>query len=435
MSERVSDIVKNPEHPLGEEFQKFVSTIQQRCQDILDDAQKAEYQKVVRRSKKIDSYLIVGNDGTIQQEYLSQLEGLCCDIKRHFSVMAANLLEHFNSSSTILRNKLQLCYEENFYNAVGEDIAKVYSMAHQHHEQKMILDLELITTLPINCLELGMKDEWWLDLFEKRRMTMVSSRSSSYEKISAAGTLEDGKSDEIETSSSSTGSLLSVLDQGSPKNQPTGMRRSARLRKSILGLIQRISRQVSESSLGLPASPDVTNGLHNSYESCKNSQSEWPNGSLTNEVYTSQSPTDHNYQAELSKFEEYFGPSLECLKNVFKVSPVFGKLQCLTMSLRKVTQSVQELRRQVLQKSASENSEVFLAITGDDILPLIVLMILQMEHSDAAALQGQLKMMEDLIPKFLSAGCHGWAMMEFEMACQVLLSLCSQCDWTDSLHC
>jgi hypothetical protein len=81
------------------------------------------------------------------------------------------------------------------------------------------------------------------------------------------------------------------------------------------------------------------------------------------------------YENELSTFSKYFGPSLDCLKDVFEVPSVFGKLKCLTKSLTKVTNAVQELRQQVLDR-VDENNEFSLAITADDLLPLMVLIIL-----------------------------------------------------------
>jgi molecular chaperone GrpE (heat shock protein) len=134
---------------------------------------------------------------------------------------------------------------------------------------------------------------------------------------------------------------------------------------------------------------------------------------------------------ELSKFAKYFGPSLDCLKDVFEVQSVFGKLKCLTKSLTKVTNAVQELRQQVLE-NVDEDNEFCLAITADDLLPLMVLIILQMDSADAAAIVVELKMMQDLIPKFLSFGCHGWALVEYDMASKVLHSLCTQFDWSTS---
>jgi hypothetical protein len=54
----------------------------------------------------------------------------------------------------------------------------------------------------------------------------------------------------------------------------------------------------------------------------------------------------------------------------------------------------------------------------------------QMDSADASAIVVELKMMQDLIPKFLTFGCHGWALVEFEMASKVLQSLCTQFDWS-----
>ena len=408
---------------MGAEFQKFASAIHKQCQEILDDTKRAAFK---RRGKSDGSYLVVSYDGTIEEDYLWPLESLCCHIKEHFRVMSTNLQDHFDNKSTIFKNKLQLHYEESFYNEVGEDIAEVYNMAHLQHMEKTTSNLRMLSTLPINCLKLGMKEEWWLELFEKRRRAIVN-RSRYESQRSSLASLNGESLPNGRTSSSSSGSSssspVSVLDS-TKRKKPVRSKSSTRIRKSILSVIRRLSRDVSESSLGI--SNEVENDDQNDYDANEILQSDSPN----EDEPCSPMPESPEDQAELSKFEEYFGPSLACLKAVFTVTPVFSKLQCLTQSLRKVTKSVEKLRYQVLQKSSKEDNNISLAITGDDILPLIVLMILQMDHNIAAALQGQLKMMQDLIPRFLSAGCHGWAMMEFEMACQVLQSLCFEFEIT-----
>lgn len=442
LSQRVTDIVNNAEHPLGEQFQNCVVAIQERCQSILDITEVTTGQKRKKNAKEIGNYLVVGNDGTIQEEFLSILEDLSRRIKEHFRAMATSFQEHFSSGKRI---KLQLCYEDNFYSRVGEDIMKVYHMAHEHHRQQMVVKLEGLAILPINCLDLDMKDEWWLELFEKRRKVMLSSRYSSAENVVEGGTsLRCGKS--LESDSSSGSSSGSSIEQAAPKDgQLRGRKRTpSRIRRSVLSIINRLSREVSRSSLVVPQADEISNGddqgipnsAHNDLDNSTDdslSDSWVPCHADNNEVNGHpplQIPRADVYQAEVRKFEEYFGPSLQCLKNVFKVHSVFAKLQCLTESLRKVTQSVEELRRQALQKS--DIDEDSLAITGDQLLPLIVLVILQMDPGDAAALQGQLKMMQDLIPDFLSAGCYCWAMTVFHMACQVVLTLCNEFDWTDS---
>lgn len=362
-------------------------------------------------------------DGTIQEDFQWPLENLCCSIKEHFHVMSTNLQEHFDSKSNILKNKLQLHYEENFYNEVGSDIAQVYNMAHLQHIEKTTSDLEMLSTLPINCLKLGMKEEWWLELFEKRRRAIVNRSRHKSERTSIS--IVNGESTPNRTSSSSSSgsyssSPVSVSDSPKRRNKS-----STKIRRSILSVIKRLSRNVSETSLGI--STVVESDDRNGYDSPEILRSGSPDEELCSPM-----PESLEDQVQLSKFEEYFGPSLACLKEVFTVAPVFSKLQCLTQSLRQVTKSVEKLRYQVLQKSSKEDNDISLAITGDDILPLIVLMILQMDHDVAAALLGQLKMMQDLIPRFLSAGCHGWAMMEFEMACQVLQSLCFEFEITST---
>ena len=600
LSEHVTSIVNNSEHPFGDEFQKFTSYVEQQCQSILEGVESSRGSR--KQRKNANSFVLVENDGTLQAEVLTPLEKLCEEIRVHSEHTAQLLVEQFSSiPGRTLICKLQLCYEENFYNKVGADLLKVYETAYKKHKEKLMRDLEVLSTYPIKCLDLGMKKEWWLDLFETRRkLTVARHRSLSNPIPCRTGSKTDSCTPpaSVTSSSSSSSSMSSHASskdheciKASPNDRPCakqvtpkGKKSPSTLRRKFLSMIKRKSREVSEAEDGEIRISNNDNYAkcydnYDSYKANRMSSEIGCNGSCTNNNETciangidsdeaavnpdpsltsfheeantingneeakiingneeakiingneeakiingneeakvingneeakiingneeakiingneeakiingneeakiingneeakiingneeakiingneeakiingneeakiingneeakiingSEEETSAYENAELSKFVKYFGPSLDCLKDVFQVSSVFSKLRCLTQSLTKVTDAVQELREQVLDKVENEFS---LAITADDLLPLMVLIILQMDTSDAAGLVVELKMLQDLIPRFLSVGCHGWALVEFDMASKVLQSLCIQFDWSASFR-
>ena len=503
--------MKNPEHPSGEQFAKFTTHVRESCQEILEGTESSRANSVKRKKNTPNfqnGYLLVDSDGTLQEEFLTPLEKLCDEIKNHCDSIAQFFLEQFNSlHSDVLKRKLQLCYEENFYIEVGKDIMKVYERAYKNRKEKLIHDLSLLSTYPIDCLNLGMKDEWWLQLFEKRRQATLAKRRSSSSPIPyvSRNTLssDSGSPPESEISSTTSGSsgssIVSSKDSEGSHLQVNGRtsskerkkRSPATIRSKLIGMLRRTSKEVLQAENGEDERRNSrTNSCYDDYDTYKankmsgeievtvpngtsmnnNEQDYIPDGTTTNKNNSSVSvdkpsisvsngnasssgeedatvrenhrnenrmiseQTEEESQrcdTELSKFAKYFGPSLDCLKEVFEVPSVFGKLKCLTKSLTKVTDSVHELRQQVLDR-VDENSEFSMAITADDLLPLMVLIILQMDPSDAAAIVVELRLMQDLIPKFLGFGCHGWALVEFDMASKVLQSLCNEFDWSTS---
>ena len=500
MSERVSAIVNNPEHPLGAEFAKFTEYVRESCHDILEGVESSRGSSVKKKKNTPNfenGYLLIDNDGTLQGEYLTPLEKLCEEIKKHCVCTAELFLEQFNSvHSDVLKCKLQLCYEENFYNEVGRDIMNIYEEAYKKSKEKMIHDISILSTYPINCLDLGMKDEWWLQLFEKRRQaTLARQRSVSNPISNRPGIgfrLSSESSTPPESENSSINSSSSPSSHASTKDHECTEQTSHKERKKIspgtirskmISFMRRKSKEVSEAKSLDENSPDrnshvsacyddydsyKANKMSNSFvtyvpdDNCTNNneQAYTPNGAKSDEkslnVPVDQPNLDGNHnpaiialdegvtndsehteeetsqsENELSKFAKYFGPSLDCLKEVFEVPSVFAKLKCLTKSLTNVTNAVQELRQQVLD-NVDEDTNFCVAITADDLLPLMVLIILQMDAADAAAVVVELKMMQDLIPKFLGFGCHGWALVEYDMASKVLQSLCTQFDWSSS---
>ncbi|XP_028391528.1 uncharacterized protein LOC114516295 isoform X2 [Dendronephthya gigantea] len=484
LSERVATIVRNPEHPLGEEFEKFTRHIREYCQLALKNAELAKGGTDARKkhsSRHGNGFLVVDYDGTIEEELLTPLENLCSEIKNHCDQLARLFLEQFNSmNSELLRRKLQLCYEENFYNEVGKDIMKVFETAYRKYKDKMIHDLNILKTYPINCLDLQMKNEWWLELFEKRRQVKVASDRLANKSIPIkmdSCTPPSSETSSI-TSSSSRSSRSSSKDHGN-ESRSSDPRSNKTLRR-IMNFVRRKSRDVTESlndedcreskvscfddyeryRADNMSGAIVTNGgtlTNNEKENhISNNEQSIPDDISTTEdehavngkpgdlILNSGSSADENdvedsqenakeeeskFQNELSKFAKYFGPSLDSLKDIFKMSSVFEKLKCLIDSVTKVTDSVQKLRSDVLE---IDDNDYSLAITADDLLPLMVLIMLQMDSEDAASIVVELKMMQELIPKFLSVGCHNWALVEFEMASRVLQSLCTQFDWSTS---
>ena len=461
LSERVVTIVNNPEHPFGAEFATFTKSVRRKCRDIAS---------ITPTHRHVDhrDYLLINGDCTMD-EYMIPLERLCLEIKEHFDRMSMLLLDHFNRNSqdVLKRNKLQLYYEKRFYDEVGKDIVHVYEVAHETRQKKMIRDLERLSTYPINCLHLAMKDEWWHKLFERRRQVNVakqrSNRSmqscSDNSSSSSSGSCSPPDNNNISfTSSSRRSSAASTKD-------PDGTRRSPARRRAINSLsrfLRRLRRHSEEIIDGENKQNENTNShiRYDDYNSYRNPDDDRIedntgrriedntnftngvddsinyNGNDCRELVANNAIHDVNGEFskedfELSTFEKHFGPSMYCLKELFLVSSVFEKLNCLTKSLTMATNAVYNLRQQVLEK-VDDEKEFSLAITADDLLPLMVLIILQMDASDAAAIVTHLEMMQDLSPRFLTLGCHGYALVEFEMASKVLESLCSEFDWSDS---
>lgn len=472
MGERVTAIVNNPEHPLGGEFARFARYVQETCENILNGVPVSRGSGEKRKKKGPESgYVLIENDGTLQEEYLTPLEKLCEGMKVHFEHVAQLFLEQFNSlQSEVLKRKLQLCYEEIFYNEVGRDVIKVYEKAYERHKEKLIHDLGFLSSYPINCLDLGMKNEWWLELFEKRRQVTVARRRSENKPIPPL-TRSRHHSDSItppESDSSSGNSSPSPSSHGSSNGHEctdTSRHESKKhssdsLRSKFIGFIRRKSREVSEAESevyggnkndtrnsfsgnkmsGAVKEVFIPNTTNNNVQHEPYIQIAKDNNSIAGNFFNEREKTIEShqpqedtppYEKELSKFSKYFGPSLDSLKQMFEIPSVFGKMKCLTKCLTEMTNSVQELRQDVLGRG-DESTQFSLAITADDLLPLMVLIILQMDSNDAASIAVELKMMQDLIPRFLNMGCHGWALVEFDMASKVLQSLCSQFDWSAS---
>lgn len=115
-------------------------------------------------------------------------------------------------------------------------------------------------------------------------------------------------------------------------------------------------------------------------------------------------------------FRECFGDVSDHLQTLLCQSTPFSKLQCLTNALRRVTSSIAKLKSLGNEGSVAD-------VGGDDLLPALVLVLTRLNVSLVCAIRYQTFMLEDLMPEFLTRGCHAFALAEFQIAFRVIGNL------------
>lgn len=123
-------------------------------------------------------------------------------------------------------------------------------------------------------------------------------------------------------------------------------------------------------------------------------------------------------------FGKHFGEALKQIRNIFKNSSPLKKMQCLTNGLRTVSHKIEQLRMRAYQDGKVDRAKV--AVTAEDLLPLLVLLLLKMETHEVAKLYAELLFITDLMADFLSSGVHSYALCEFQIAFRVLDQTCDE---------
>lgn len=376
-----------------------------------------------------------------------------CEIKNkifaHFEKITALLAEQFNSRDMLFHNKVRLAYEQCFYDKEHHFIECVYELAHHEHVANLETDIKRLKKLPIKLLDLPMRDEWWHEIFEQR--------AKIEELNSQVVRLENGTSQSDESLESYEGEDdLDGLEIDFPfhlRNRKEQLSDCVSVRSFFISTVRERSRTFNVDLSGDELDDDMEDGPVDSRphsKSCGNylstsapQNSKVSLGDLIDEWDSKEKPTRDSIKRMQSKsqgeinsseksqsptlelqkedtFEDHFGPALQNMKELFKASSPVAKLKCLTASLKKIADKVSELRSREGRDSFST------AVTAEDLLPLLVLMMLQLEPFEVATLWPQLAMLEDLMAPFLSAGCHGWALVEFQLAQRILADLCSK---------
>ena len=457
LGERVATIVSNREHPIGSYFQTFCEDFQDSCRQLISLGKGAETGKDLAVScMRIgpcsddggqSSYELLGLDDFRVSSHRQQLENLKEQISKHLKKATDLLAELFNNKEKTSRNKLQLCYEQCFYDRVHTFIECVYELAHYKHIGTLEQDVRRLKKLPIKLLDLQVKDEWWLQLFDPREHSGNLTGQTLLRQIpqlaldqQGLGESYDMIDDFIEELDGSSGEMEGHFESITDVNQVRSLcinviRNRSRTFNDELGEESATcgqpipaSRSYSCSALSTSAPPQsgscVTLGdIMTHWETKQGGGVD----TLTRQLSKSHNALTQNTATLNGKngcqndtFEDHFGPSLQRIRDIFKASSPLAKLKCLTSSLRKITDAVQELRK------ADGADELSAAVTAEDLLPLVVLMMLQMEPWEVAVMWPQLSFMEDLMPDFLTSGCHGWALVEFQMAQRFLHTLCAE---------
>lgn len=464
LGERIATLVNNEEHPIGNHFKQFCQRIHTLCQELIEVGRNgsfAEFTPSCSPFEKpgLNQYEMYGLDDFAVEFHRPKLQILKEDIFKQLNTATEFLSEFFNNKDIQFKNKIRLCYEQCFYDKEHAFLACVYELAYHQHVDKLEGDVRRLRRLPIKLLNLQMKDEWWLELFEQRtyQTSVNEGHLRPFTEAYMNGTLLGQTDGGLSGSYDMIDDLDDFSEEEVTRNGMNGLfggdlpQNVDSFRSLCISAIRKRSRTITAEDVQPPLDkPDTSRPQARPRVEAVLSSSApagdvgltmgeiidlWETNRDPNEVENGQ-PRKATLERTLSKsqgdvgrqgsrisgetFEDHFGPALQNMRDIFKVTSPLNKLKCLTSSLRKITNAVQELRMR------SGKDSFAAAVNAEDLLPLLVLMMLQMEPWEVASMWPQLAFTEDLMATFLSSGCHGWALVEFQMAQRVLHGLCQE---------
>lgn len=454
LGERIATLVNNEEHPIGNHFKQFCRNISSLCQDFIDIGRLGSAGEFTPSCSpfgravcpnQCDDY---GLEDFVVENHRHKLQMLQDEISKQLETATEFLSDFFNNKDVQFKNKIRLCYEQCFYDKEHSFLACVYELAHHKHVDNLERDVQRLKKLPIKLLNLQMKDEWWLELFEQNshRTGINPGHLRPFTEAYINGTLLDQRDGGLSGSYDMIDDLDDFVEE--EEGQHVDSFRSLCI-SAIRNRTKTITAQDIQVSVDQPDAcrrpktrprveavlsssapardmPLTMNEIIDLWETTKGASKHGDESGrlkppLQRTLSRSQGDLSHkdsNVSGET--FEDHFGPALQNIRDIFKVTSPLNKLKCLTSSLRKITNAVQELRMR------SGKDPFSAAVNAEDLLPLLVLMMLQMDPWEAATMWPQLAFTEDLMARFLSSGCHGWALAEFQMAQRVLHDLCKE---------
>ena len=377
------------------------------------------------------------------------------EITDHLEKSSLMLMKYFQKESEMFARKLRLCYEKFFFNEVGDYVIRLYRITNSN----IMADLEQrvirLRDLPVCRLGLQMKNEWWLSLFDP--ISVFTSFYNEKEAIcnsnyqdSCTGCSEDYDNDDDECQGTNwfgsskcyknvdlireklqTGaakvlsrswSELSTVD-GKNIVQFGANIMANELRSKVENIShvvphRKVFRSFKNGRSG-PAKDDEISNLDLSYRSRSVST---PN-LLTSDAQKERRVVGGDTIHRTDGFDYHFGTVIQCIRSVFKSASPLSKGQCLTESLDKIVQEVTKLRS---QKHSGDSNE---AVSAEDLLPLLVLMLLKLKPEEVAKLYVEMCFISDMLVDFLSFGCHSYALTVFQTAFRVLSQVFDELDF------
>lgn len=458
MSQRLTSIVHNKEHPVGIKFASFTHSLELNYRKILRSAEHIVFGSSRFMTSFNDFYVISEQDLGLNKMYLEDQRNI---ILGHLCQISELLAEHFSKRTQMFMRKVRLCYEKCFFNRVGRDLILVYRVVHGKVMQTLETRITALREVGLCKLGLQMKNEWWLELFEPCEDSSFSS-TDDQQSFHASYTEEFGDNEsssdieEEEFCSDSecnqgkfpvyghTGNEHKVIKHNLLKSKSKVLSRSL---PDLTG-IALIHHQASELSKTfedksksefssdmfgryMAAESDeeimLSKKIRNSLRKCHSAefvQCDFLLDSSIESTTKSNSSTTNELRHHTDTFEKHFGKALGSIKGIFMNSSPLKKMQCLTTALRQIACKVEELRLRGYENKEVDHSKV--AVTAEDLLPLLVLVLLKMAPHDVAKLYAELLFISDLMADFLSSGCHSYALCEFQIAYHVLDQTCDE---------
>lgn len=455
LTQRLMSIVYNKEHPVGITFRNFCAERLNHYGDILRSVEYLTSGPQSDPSGYGDFYLISEKDFGLTTLFL---QNQCHLILSHIYQITELLACSFANKWDMFTRKIRLCYEKCFYKRIGRELILMYRLVHAKSMQAFEERIARLKALNIFELDLQMKSEWWLELFERQEDDIYDRRSSVMNIGSCSYVLQgyatDGGSDSDERGDTITDfdeeeyTDLKQNNNGTMKNKLLAGKKQALSRscfdlydseeqafddgsiQSYSTLLQNDMKQQADLQ-NVTFKPDVLVNimdevdLNDTQDVLVSSSPDLKRSNSISAVITrSMSIQKTRHVQPHDTFDGHFGSALRAIKDVFTNSSPLKKMQCLTNALKLIARKVEELRMRDQDETLIDRSDV--AVTAEDLLPLLVLLILKLSPYNAAKLYVDLIFVSDLMAEFLSSGCHSYALCEFQIAFRVLDQTCEE---------
>ena len=484
LSGKLALILHNMEDPNCKLFYDFTLHVKQKCNQIF-----RTYERVLETSSvAVNEDFVIVNHRNI--DFQRDFNEINAEILDHLESASLNLMGYFLKSSQTFSRKLRLCYEKFFFNEVGDYIIRLYRIVNGNVMVDLEKRVVRLRDLPVCRLGLQMKNEWWLSLFDPTSAligleTGIGTIGDSGYQDVYRGSCDDEDDDDDDGDDDAGNECKSAgprrrnwkinrvndsmncyrnVDLMKEKLQTGAAKILSRSWNDLPAMTEKNIIQHGASIMSDEISAKVRNNLHlmpfrkvlgsfrkegrsyTSYdcneETFSNFDHEYRNRSistpnlLTSEFekkkleYHGASSILFGMQSLLVKrkhdFNHHFGEVIQSIRNVFHSSSPLSKGQCLTESLNKMVQKVAKLRS--TRQSEDANEEVC-AVSAEDLLPLLVLMLLKLKTEEVSKLYVEMCFISDMLVDFLSYGCHSYALTVFQTAFRVLSQVFDELDF------
>ena len=436
--------------------------------DIRDSALTEDERLAVELHKDLNRNSLISLEGEIgsedivivhdtEEDHLKRLvETLKGDIHNHFEEMVKLFQNELHVSNPTSHKKLWLCYEAHFYDAVMENLVKVYEYAYSHISNKLVQcipelsadDLNLEDTVVAGLLESTSRKSLQRVHFPEHVLAEINEEAATAANKMEADSVvypsdanDDGadneelqgqndESQDIPDNANFITDKEELLRQLSAPHPETDSALDHHVKRVTIHYPSSVTMIYNRRTWPLPKIQSLTGDFECGIDALMLDGDDTMSDDELEQIAEQQTATLQRVNNAASairpssslsparkmrirtRYRHRFAPALNSIHDALLDMVPLVKLQHLTRCLREIVEAISSLQ--------TEEFQMPMGVCCDNLLDMLVVLLCNCSPQTVAQLHAHVMMLTDLMPPCLMNGPYEYSLLQFFGAFQII---------------